>query len=224
MKLIFFGIFAIAVCDSARIEKSYHFTNLRHPIQDVSTSTAENGGFERVDGLNARIYPFHHLNSERVNFPTSGPIEARFRAMKTDKDERGHLVASQFSGPPEWYNLSPQSMRVNRNAQYQSLTTDWYGTECKVAEYLSEGRQIQGDSQRHVIWTVNMTYDGDSIRPKEYKLQVEFWDGLRHLEAEDIQGDIPNTPQSEGDSLWVCRGCRGSHNYEPCTVKSKKSN
>lgn len=220
MKLICFCVLAITVsgvyCDET-------FEDASHPVRSIKTSRGVNN-FERVDRLVAKIYPFHHLNADRVDFPKTVEINTRFDAMKVAGDERGHLVASQFSGPPKWYNLSPQSMRVNRNAGFQSVTSDWYSAECEVADYLAENKnrnfEVQGDSKRHVDWTVDMIYEGNAIRPKEYRLQVDFWDGNQKTQP-GIVATISNKAQAASDTQWICRKCRRDHEYEPCKEKKK---
>lgn len=169
------------------------------PIRVVETSIGR-GGLERIAHLQAEIYPRHKTTNQRVDFPTSGEIEKYFKAIKADGDERGHLVGSQFSGPPKWYNLSPQNARVNRNAGYQSLTTDWYGTECEMAKFLAQG------GKRFVSWTVDMTFIGDSNRPNEYHLQVDFFDGKKKIDSIDTH--IENPFLKQDSTFWICRSCR----------------
>lgn len=79
-------------------------------------------------------------------------------------------MGSQFSGPTNIYNLSPQSPTVNRNEGNRSITVDWFRTECDAARFLKKG------GNRYVNWTVDMTYVGTSNRPDEYHLQVIFQD------------------------------------------------
>lgn len=82
----------------------------------------------------------------RVSFSSSGQIGRYFQAISARGDERGHIVASTFSGPPAWHNLSPQNARANRNMDYQSITTDWFGTECDEyrlrVKFLPNGKTV----------------------------------------------------------------------------------
>jgi len=126
----------------------YEF-NATHPIYLVTTDLGP-GNFERVSSLRARIYPHHVRERDRVSFPRSGLTERRFNVMREGNDERGHVLASQFSGPPEWNNLVPQTPRVNRNYQVRYITTDWFGAEYRVREFLI------GGSLRYVDWDVDM--------------------------------------------------------------------
>lgn len=196
MRSIFICMFVLGISVNAKV---YRFNEKNMPIKVVETSKGQ-GGQERIIHLNADIKPSHRRSNDRVNFPRSGKIEKYFKAIKADGDERGHLVASQFSGPPQWYNLSPQNARVNRNAGYQSLTTDWYGTECEVSKFLSQG------GNRHVSWTVDMTYILDSNRPDEYHLQVDFFNGNKKLKS--IDSLIRNPFKKEDSTFWICRTCR----------------
>lgn len=68
---------------------------------------------KRVEHLEAEIHP-KHLKTKRTNFPHSGSLNKAFLAVKGPGDERGHIIASQFSGPVKWYNLTPQHATLNR--------------------------------------------------------------------------------------------------------------
>lgn len=201
MHSIFLCIFVLCISVSANV---YKFNDPHMPIVLVETSIGR-GNLERIAYLRADIYPRHKTTNQRVNFPTSGPIEKYFKAIKAPGDERGHLVASQFSGPPQWYNLSPQNARVNRNLGYQSLTTDWYGSECEVAKFLGLG------GKGHVLWTVSMKFIGDSNRPNEYYLQADFYDGNKKVNS--IDSHIHNPFKSQDSTFWICRSCRGSGSH-----------
>lgn len=202
MQSFCFCIFALGVSVNAVV---HQFVQTNMPIKRVETSFGK-GNLERIDHLRAEIHPRHITTKQRVNFPTSGPIERKYQAVKEPGDERGHLVASQFSGPAEWYNLSPQNSRVNRNLGYQSITTDWYGAECEVRKFLGEA-----GGNRYVSWTVDMTYVGDSNRPRQYHLKVDFIKNGRIEKSIDTR--IRNPLKSEDSTFWICRTCRsdGAH-------------
>lgn len=168
------------------------------PIHVVETSAGQ-GGNLRVNYLEAVIQPRHLRSNGRVNFPRSGPVESHFRAISAPGDERGHLVASQFSGPPSIFNLSPQNARVNRNAGFQALNTDWFGAECEVARFLGSG------GNRFVMWTVTMSYIGDSNRPNEYHLEARFVSNGRTITQIDTR--LHNPFVNEDSSFWICRRC-----------------
>lgn len=166
------------------------------PIRVVETEIGVHGS-ERITRVYAEIYPRHVTNNARVNFPRSGDIERWYQTIRTPGDERGHLVASQFSGPPSWYNLSPQSPRVNRNAGYESITTDWFCTETEVRNFL------QLSTSRNVIWIVDLVYQANSDRPVRYRLRVIFLmnDGSTH----EIDTNLENPLLSQESTFWTCR-------------------
>lgn len=196
MRSILICLFALGVSVNA---KDYEFNQKDNPMQVVKTSIGR-GGHERIVYVYADIFPHHKSAKQQMDFPTSGEVEQYFQAIKADGDERGHLVGSQFSGQPKWYNLSPQNVRVNRNAGLQSITKDWYGIECEVAKFL------ELDSKRHVTWRVNMLYAGDSNRPYVYHLQVEFLNGNKKLKSIDTH--IRNQLKKQDSTFWTCRSCR----------------
>lgn len=207
MRSICFCVFALAISVSAR---TLRFNDNHMPIRLVETSMGA-GGEERIMSLHAEIRPHHVTTNQRVNFPTSGPLEKHFKKVKAPGDERGHLVASQFSGPPQWYNLSPQNSRVNRNLGYQSITTDWYGAECEVRQFLQHG------GNRYVSWTVSMTYKGASNRPNDYHLRVKFVENGRET-GRPIDARIHNPTKSQDSTFWICRTCRSNmHGHNGCT-------
>lgn len=108
-------------------------------------------------------------------------------------------MASQFSGPPIRQNLSPQAPRVNRNLGYRSLTTDWFNTEAEVRRFLDLG------GNRYVIWSVAMSYIGNSNRPHEYHLQVAFQNDDAGTSWRPIDTRIANPLLREESTFWTCR-------------------
>lgn len=196
MRSIIICLFALCLSASA---KDYEFNQRDNPIKVVMTSIGHDG-HERIVYLYADIYPFHKSNKGQMDFNTTGEVEKYFQAIKADGDVRGHLVASQFSGPPKWFNLSPQNARVNRNEELQSINKVWYGIECEVAKFL------EMDSKRHVTWRVNMRFSGDSNRPYVYHLQVEFFNSNKSLKSIDTH--IRNPLEKHDSTFWTCRSCR----------------
>lgn len=198
MQFIYFYIFVVAASGSA---DQVLFNDPNMPIRVVDTSAGQDNR-QRIDHLYAEIYPRHVTTRQRVNFPRSGPVEELFRGISAQGDQRGHLVASQFSGPPRWYNLSPQNSRVNRNRGYQSITTDWYGTECEVREFLQQG------GNRYVTWTVDMSYIGNSNRPNEYHLRVNYIENGSNISSIDTR--LHNPFLTEASTFWICSTCRSN--------------
>ena len=87
-------------------------TEIDHPVTEFRTSRGS-GGHERVDSLTAIIYQKHLKPKEdmRRTFPRTVAFEDRFGAIKAEGDERGHLVASQFSGPQDSHESTREPRR-----------------------------------------------------------------------------------------------------------------
>lgn len=203
IKIVIFATCLLCSVDA----KKYEFDAYMMPIVNASTSFGDHG-LERVDEIFAQIYPRHNLprayygRHERVNFSRSGDIEIRFQSIRAFGDERGHLVASQFSGPPRWYNLSPQNARVNRHEGFFSLSHSWFEAECEVRQFLHPG------ANRYVNWRVEMDYNGTSNRPYQYHLMVNFFDNGK--EIWNIDTTIDNPTLKDDSSFWICKRCRTS--------------
>lgn len=154
------------------------FTDPNNPIKRVEYTVGANN-VKLVKKLHAEIRASHYKKNDRHSFTKSGEPERIFRATSAPGDERGHLVASMFSGPTEWYNLSAQSKRVNRNVGSRWLITDWYGCEAEVRDFL------EGGENRCVSWDVDVNY-GDAARPnrpKSYRLRINYYENGRHTGA-----------------------------------------
>ncbi|UJR08796.1 hypothetical protein I4U23_013052 [Adineta vaga] len=161
-----------------------------NPIQQTIVRTVTHGRFtgrvqtERVEFVVATITPLHYRRNHRVNFPDSGNTSTDYMRQNMNglvEDERDHIVASMFSGPPELYNMFPQHRSLNRNYRQSHLLVDWYQTELRIREHLENNRGS-------VRWEVALSYDDDS----EYS-STEFFDRilgtLRNCEGEMV---LPN--------------------------------
>lgn len=160
MRSICLCLVVIAACVSAVV-----VNEPGNPITSYTTSTGRNG-IERVTHLEAVIRT-DHVGVSRRSFGTD--INHAFALSSNPGDERGHLLGSQFSGPPVLYNLGAQTRQVNRNVGFESVLDTWYGEERKVRTFLDMG----GD--RKVNWKVDLLYNDDSNRPSEYRLDVEYF-------------------------------------------------
>lgn len=176
---------------------SYTFNDENNPVQNFQTSYGWSG-IERVDNIFAVIKP-RHLTKRAKNFPSK--LNERFNNIKFSGDEKGHLIGPQFSGPDEWYNLSPQNIRVNRNAELDSVTPGWFRTECEVAKFLADREQ------NYVTWDVHMEYAGESNRPYVYLLRVKFYKG--DVEVNESSTSNSN-PFVNNDKIYTCKGCSSS--------------
>lgn len=194
MQSIYYYFLALTITAASAREFSVDEPN--NPVKEVHTGF---GVFnhEHVTYLRAVIRPNHLTNKNRVEFPAS--TNDYFVEAMAPGDQRGHVLAAQFSGPPKWYNLTPQNARVNRNAGFQSLATDWYGTECEVRRFLNKG------GNRSVWWEVTMRYLGNSNRPDTYFLQVGFYRGS--IRESGIETAIRNPFRSQDSSSWICLSC-----------------
>lgn len=196
MRSIWLCVFVLAV--DVRAEQ-HKFNDPSIPIHLVETNKGQ-GGILRVTYLEAVIKPQHLKSRARVNFPRSGEVEKHFKAVRAQGDERGHLVGSQFSGPPTIFNLSPQSPRVNRNLNFQAITTDWFKTECEVAKFLAKG------GNRFVMWSVTLSYMGTLNRPTEYRLQVQMVSNGKTIDRIDTR--LQNPLLNKKSTFWICSKCK----------------
>lgn len=197
MKSVWFVLFALAVIVNA--QEIRNINEPGNPIRSIEVSrvpVATIPNFERVNRLKAVICPTHIRANGRVDFPRDNAFLARFEAMRHEEDEEGHLVASQFSGPPTWYNLSPQTKELNRNVHVRHLIENWFSAEHFVRKFL----ELDGD--RQVNWDVEMIYaDENSLRPQRFKLHVDFVVPSGQPENTDYRDSIidisnnPNGPQ-----------------------------
>lgn len=190
--------FCLAASVSAELFDSRSFDDPYMPIRSVEISHGV-GDHVRITSLYAEIYPRHLTNRQRIDFPTRGETEMWFREISYEGDMHGHLVAGQFSGPPEWFNLSPQNIRVNRNRPFESITTEWFHIDCEVRQFLEQ------DGDRYVSWTVDISYPGDSNRPNDYHLHVDFIENGRR--RKDINVTVHNPFQHEDRNFWNCYSC-----------------
>lgn len=194
---IYFFIFAITVGVNA---ETYIFDVNNMPIKRVVSSFGIHN-LKRVDYLYAEIHPCHLTNDRRISFPRTDEFETWYQRIRASGDERSYLVPPQFSGPPEWYNFSPQNVRVNRHLEAQTFTTDFFAAECQVREFLEKG------GNRYVSWTLNMTYVTVSNRPDSYRLQVKFFNnGVETDPPIDIHNRNPF--KSEDSNFWLCPSCK----------------
>lgn len=67
-------------------------------------------GVRRVEALEALILPRHKINN-RTEFPNKFFDNMKTLGYLPGEDDRFHLVASDFSGPPELYNMIPGKER-----------------------------------------------------------------------------------------------------------------
>ena len=168
--------------------------NPANPIQGTLVRTLTRGPFwarrytERVELVAATISPLHYRANNRVDFPSSGNTSSQYMRDNLDglaEDERGHIVASMFSGPPELYNLFPQHRGVNGNYQESHILVDWYQTELRMRDHLSNNRG-------YVRWEVALSYDNLTTgRPSSLTYSAIFYN-FQNQEVDRITGTLRN--------------------------------
>lgn len=131
-------IVALTALAAGTTARRFLFTDPDIPIILVKTSFGV-GHRTRINCLEAIVHVRHLTEKEKVNFQTSGPLPRHYRGIQAPGDGRGQLVGAQFSGPPKWFNLTPQYVRVNRNLGYQAITKAWFKAERAVREFLEGG-------------------------------------------------------------------------------------
>lgn len=82
---------------------------------------------------------------------------------KIEGDHAGHLAGDRFGGSPEIDNLVSQSSSVNLS-EYKKIENQW-------AKAISEGKKVTTN--------VEILYDGDSLRPKGFKVRYTI-DGVAY--------------------------------------------
>ena len=82
---------------------------------------------------------------------------------KIEGDHAGHLAGDRFGGSPKIDNLVSQSSSVNLS-EYKKIENQW-------AKAISEGKKVTTN--------VEILYDGDSLRPKGFKVKYTI-DGVAY--------------------------------------------
>ncbi|CAF2869093.1 unnamed protein product [Rotaria sp. Silwood2] len=147
-----------------------------NPIQESVVRRLPRGLFgytERVEFVIARITPRHYNPNNRVNFPSSGSTSTQYMRTNLNAlsgDERGHIVASVFNGPPAAYNMFPEHRSLNRNYRASHILIDWFEAEGRIRQHLQNNI---GDVQ----WEVALSYDDlNTGRPTSVSFAAIFYD------------------------------------------------
>jgi hypothetical protein len=168
--------------DDNPVERIYKF----HPISPPDVWLVL--GVEAVIG-------FEHLTKNRTSFSDQWNNRMRYlnargynNPINFPKDHKGHLVASQFNGPIDWYNLVPQSPLLNLGL--------WKENENTVKKWLLD----YAGSCPFVIWRVAINYNiKQSNRPKGFKLVIEYisddnYDNFEDYYSNEIDCQIIDQP------------------------------
>ncbi len=117
------------------------------------------GKIKRAKGITATIV---RADYPRTDFPDNMPewwhdFIAATSAMG-QMWEKGHLLASQFGGPPTEYNLAPQHLRVNRGPIQMC--------DNRIKEDLACGP---------VKFTIVVNYGGNKVVPVSFDITAKGW-------------------------------------------------
>ncbi|CAF1285358.1 unnamed protein product, partial [Didymodactylos carnosus] len=166
--------------------------DINNPIEESIVRPIRGGLFnqvrtERVEFVHARIRPQHYRPNNRVNFG-GGNTSTEYMRQHMNAlpgDERGHIVASVFSGPPQLYNMFPQHNSMNRNYHASHLLVDWRETENRMQRHLANGG---GD----IVWNVGFSYDNlQTARPTSVTYSATFYDRNGNI-VDRIEGTLRN--------------------------------
>ena len=164
------------------------------PIQASVVRRIRRGSFssptymERVELVAATINPLHYRPNNRIDFPNSGNTSTQYMRDNLDAipgDERGHVVASMFSGPPQPYNMFPQHRGVNRNFHESHILFDWYETELRMREFLENNRG-------YVRWEIALSYDNFTTGRPTSMLYSAIFFNFQDQEVYQITGVLRN--------------------------------
>ena len=165
-----------------------------NPIQASVVRTLTRGSFfnrrytERVELVAATITPLHYRRNDRVDFLQSGNTSTPYMRENLDAvqgDERGHVVASMFSGPPQLHNMFPQHRGVNREYGASHILISWHQTELRMRDFLR-------DNRGYVRWEVVLSYDNLTTgRPSSITYSAVFYN-FQDEEVDRITGTVRN--------------------------------
>lgn len=78
-------------------------------------------------------------------------------------DDAGHLLAREFGGPTEQFNLTPMDSYTNRHGEWRYMEQEWkkHINEGKVISDVSYQVYYEGDSRRPTGFDVSYKVDGE---------------------------------------------------------------
>jgi hypothetical protein len=98
-------------------------------------------------------------------------------------DEKGHFIASMFSGSPMWYNLMPLHKGSNHNVGNKMVQT-YADMEREIAKFLKDNGSTSRVKLDMIAVPVNQP------RPDGFELRVSKFVGNRRVQEQE--GYIPN--------------------------------
>lgn len=93
-----------------------------------------------------------------------------------ETDDGGHLVATEFGGATEQFNLLPMDKYVNRYGE-------WRNMEKTIEKAIKEGKEVTD-------FTVQPIYEGDSKRPIGYEVSYK-------VDGQEVKVYVDNTPRPQ---------------------------
>jgi len=117
--------------------------------------------------LETTMFPSPHQGSWGPGFGSS--LNYRFAQLSAeDDDHKGHLIANSLGGPPFYWNLIPQTPKLNKG---NGRKPNWRSTEITIEGWLER-------DCHWVDWTLQLTYPSDYTRPYRFDLRVKYWNRL----------------------------------------------
>lgn len=93
-------------------------------------------------------------------------IQDEVRSLGVKGDQGGHIIAAQFDGPPDAFNLFPQDSAFNLGKWSKSA---WANMEREWAEHLKAGKRVDVSAE--------LRYPGNGRRPDELHVKYDVSDG-----------------------------------------------
>lgn len=92
-------------------------------------------------------------------------------------DDAGHLLAREFGGPTEQFNLTPMDSHTNRHGEWRYMEQEW-------KQAMNDGKSISDINYQ-------IYYDGDSKRPTGFDISYKV-DGETEIRYVDNSPTIPS--------------------------------
>jgi len=96
----------------------------------------------------------------------SQEIQDEVRALGVKGDQGGHIIAAQFDGPPDAFNIFPQDSAFNSGKWSESA---WANMEREWAEHLKAGKRVDISAE--------LRYPDNGRRPDELHVKYDVSDG-----------------------------------------------
>lgn len=129
----------------------------------------------KVDEV-GRINEFRIENIERIDGTRDLTQQSLCRELKDGlpTDDAGHILAREFGGPTEQFNLLPMDSYVNRHGEWRLMEHDWKNA-------LSDGKSISDVC-------IRVDYDGINKRPTGFEVDYK-------IDGEVCSTYIDNSPK-----------------------------